>query len=188
MGFPAGSVQVTSNIGTTSSSDTYPTHLDYLGYGGSRTVTTLAALSAVTTARRAFGMKVEVIADSNINNNGTYILANATNGGVDNDLSNNNNWIFYNGNYGQPGTSAINFSFVFTRVGILEILYLLSTVDMSLLIGITPGGSEIAIIALVNAVAQTVRMDYPVDNSTTVYVTGVTGSGGSVSYKKWVKL
>jgi hypothetical protein len=90
MGYPAGAVQVTGFIGTTSILDTYATHLDYLGFGGFRGVADILSRDAITTDRRVFGM-VATTQDGN----GSYILANLIMGGVDNVVSNNANWIPY---------------------------------------------------------------------------------------------
>jgi hypothetical protein len=90
MGYPAGAVQVTGFIGTTSILDTYATHLDYLGFGGFRGVADILSRDAITTDRRVFGM-VATTQDGN----GSYILANLIMGGVDNNVSNNANWLPY---------------------------------------------------------------------------------------------
>jgi hypothetical protein len=92
MPFPSGSVGLTSNIGTSGQSDTFPTHVDYLGLGGHRTVATIAERNAITEARRSFGMLVTVNNDATQANNKTYMLANVKLGGLDNVITNNNNW------------------------------------------------------------------------------------------------
>lgn len=124
MAFPTGSVQVTGNIGTTASSDTYPTHLDYLGYGGLRSVTTIANRDAITTQRRVFGMVVTVTADPTPANNKSYILANTAMGGADNVLTNNSNWIDY-----VTGVSSFN-----TRTGAIT----LTSLDVTDALTFTP--------------------------------------------------
>lgn len=90
MSYPVGSIPVTGQIGLTAETDTFPTHSALLGKGGHRTVNTLAELIAIPTERREFGMTVRVINDSSYN--GTYELRNLLMGGIDNDLTNNNNW------------------------------------------------------------------------------------------------
>jgi hypothetical protein len=90
MAYPSGAVQITGFIGTTSILDTYATHLDFLGFGGFRSVTNIAERDLITTDRRVFGMVV-----STQDGNGSYILANLVMGGVDNDVTNNANWIAY---------------------------------------------------------------------------------------------
>jgi hypothetical protein len=90
MAYPSGAVQITGFIGTTSILDTYATHLDFLGLGGLRSVADILSRDAITTARRSFGM-VATTQDGN----GSYILANLIMGGVDNNVSNNANWIPY---------------------------------------------------------------------------------------------
>jgi len=90
MAYPAGAVQITGTIGTTSVLDTYATHQDYLGYGGLRAVADTAARDNITTTRRSFGMVVTTQDGS-----GSFILANVAMGGADNVLSNNANWIAY---------------------------------------------------------------------------------------------
>jgi hypothetical protein len=96
MPFPSGSVGLTSNIGTSGQSDTFPTHVDYLGLGGHRTVATIVERDAITTARRSFGMLVTVNADPTPANNKTYQLCNVAMGGVNNALTplatSNLNW------------------------------------------------------------------------------------------------
>ena len=90
MAYPSGAVQVTGFIGTTSIFDVYATHLDFLGFGGFRAVTDIAQRDLITTDRRTFGMVA-----STQDGNGSYILANLLMGGVDNDVTNNANWIAY---------------------------------------------------------------------------------------------
>lgn len=89
MPYPSGSVGLTSNIGTTGSGDTFPTHLDYLGKGGHRTVATITERDAITEARRSFGMLVTVNADPVPANNKTYQLCNVAMGGNNNSLNPN---------------------------------------------------------------------------------------------------
>lgn len=97
-------IVVTNNISTSAITDTYATHLALLGKGGHRTVDTvntdldgfnnpLISLYSLPTLRREFGMIVAVINDPDSNNNNAWILANGSMGGVDLDVSNNNNWV-----------------------------------------------------------------------------------------------
>ena len=95
MAYPNGSIPLTSNIGTTASTDIFPTHIDSLGQGGLMTMLTVADMNAITTARRKFGMQVAVTSDSTPANNKVYILANIAMGGVSDVVSNNSNWIEY---------------------------------------------------------------------------------------------
>ena len=95
MAYPNGSIPLTGNIGTTASTDTFPTHIDNLGCGGLMTMTTVVNRNAIPTARRKFGMQVSVTNDSTPANNKVYILANLGMGGTDNSVSNNLNWIDY---------------------------------------------------------------------------------------------
>lgn len=88
MGFPSGSLTLTSGVGTSSSGDSYPTHYDYLGLGGLRAVADTTARNAITTDRRVFGMVVTLQSDGT-----KWILANIAMGGTDNDKTNNANWI-----------------------------------------------------------------------------------------------
>ena len=88
MGYPNGSLTLTSGVGTSSISDSYPTHYDYLGLGGLRAVADTTARDAITTDRRVFGMVVTLQSDGT-----KYILANIAMGGTDNDKTNNANWI-----------------------------------------------------------------------------------------------
>lgn len=96
MPYPIGAVPVTNFIGTTGSTDTFATHLDFLGKGGHRTIDTIANRDLITTDRRSFGMLVTVTADPTPANNKTYQLCNIAMGGT-NDLltplsSSNLNW------------------------------------------------------------------------------------------------
>jgi len=88
MAYPSGAIAITGSIGTTSVLDTYPTHQDYLGYGGLRAVADITARNNITTLRRSFGMVVTTQDGS-----GTFILANVDMGGIDNSVANNSNWI-----------------------------------------------------------------------------------------------
>lgn len=88
MGYPSGSLTLTSGVGTSSSGDSYPTHYDYLGLGGLRAVADTTARNAITSDRRVFGMVVTLQSDGS-----KYILANIAMGGTDNDKTNNANWI-----------------------------------------------------------------------------------------------
>lgn len=90
MAFPNNSIPVTNSIGLTAETDTFPTHLSNFGKGGLHSVGTLAELYAITTERRLFGMECNVT--SEVGFTGKYKLSNLAMGGVDNDLTNNNNW------------------------------------------------------------------------------------------------
>lgn len=90
MSFPNNSIPVTNSIGLTAETDTYPTHLSNLGLGGLHSVPTRADRDAITLERRVFGMEVNII--SEVGFIGKYKLSNLAMSGVDNDLSNNNNW------------------------------------------------------------------------------------------------
>ena len=95
MSYPLGSVQLTGNTGTTDVTDVFPTHLDYLGLGGMRTVANTTERNAIPLERRAFGMLVFSVTD-----NVLYILANLGMGGADDVLTNNSNWIEFAGGSG----------------------------------------------------------------------------------------
>ena len=95
MSYPTGSIPLTGGIGTTGCTDTFPTHYDFLGFGGARSIDTVADMYAITTQRRQWGMSVTVYADPTSSLNRTYVLSNAINGGVDNDITNNLNWKSY---------------------------------------------------------------------------------------------
>lgn len=86
--FPTGSIAITSGLGVTISTDTYPTHYDFLGQGGLHTVADLTARNAITTARRSWGMVAILESDG-----GKYVLANVGMGGVNTDITDNANWI-----------------------------------------------------------------------------------------------
>lgn len=187
LSYPAGSVQVTGPIGTTAQSDTYPTYWDFQGYGGARCVLTVADMYAITSERRVFGMKVEVTADTDINNNGTYVLNDLENGGVDDDVTNNDNWQFYNGNYGGRLVTIADVSFTFNRDGICEIFWLKSDTDFTLLFGTTDGGMEIGPLELIASKPESFRLDYPVENGTIIYLSGITNAGATLTLKKWTK-
>jgi parallel beta-helix repeat protein len=93
MAYPTGAVQLSSFIGTTGPLDPYATHLDYMGLGGHRAVATIAERNAIILQRRSFGMLVTVNDDPVQANNKTYMLANVKLGGVNDVITNNNNWI-----------------------------------------------------------------------------------------------
>jgi len=95
MAYPNGSIPLTSNIGTTASTDIFPTHIDSLGAGGLMTMTTVANMNAIPTLRRKFGMQVSVTSDTTPANNKVYILANIAMGGTTNNVADNANWIVY---------------------------------------------------------------------------------------------
>ena len=73
--------RVTGYITTTSSADTYATHLSILGNGGHMEVATINDRNAITSERRNIGMKVYVQAD-----NTTY------------ELDPSLNWVVFGGN------------------------------------------------------------------------------------------
>lgn len=98
MAYPTGSIQVTNAIGTTASTDVYPTHYDFLGSGGLMTVDTLANRNLIPALRRRFGMFVTVYADPTPANNTTYRLSNVDLGGVNGTITDNANWVIF-----QPG-------------------------------------------------------------------------------------
>lgn len=75
--YPTGSTPLPGPAGVTSSQDTYPTHYDFMGKGGHRTVLTLADRLNIATDRKSFGMLVTVTNDPNPLNNKTYILCNS---------------------------------------------------------------------------------------------------------------
>lgn len=62
-------LKVTGPIITSATSDIYPTHLDYLGLGGYRTVNLISDLNKIPESRRKIGMLVYVMEDESI-----YIL------------------------------------------------------------------------------------------------------------------
>lgn len=87
MAYPIGTLTLTGSLGVTSITDTYATHLDYLGFGGLRAVASTTERNAIPTERRTFGMVVTTEDGS-----GTFILANTAMGGTNNTLSDNANW------------------------------------------------------------------------------------------------
>lgn len=87
MAYPIGTLTLTGSLGVTSITDTYATHLDYLGFGGLRAVASTTERNAIPTERRTFGMVVTTEDGS-----GTFILANTAMGGTNNTLSDNDNW------------------------------------------------------------------------------------------------
>lgn len=91
-------------IGTTNQLDTYPTHYDFMGKGGHRTVASIADRNAIVEERRSFGMLVTVTNDTDPANNKTYILRNLAMGGVNDLLMTPANWgEFQAGIQGPPG-------------------------------------------------------------------------------------
>lgn len=90
MSFPNNSIPVTNSIGLTAATDDFATHLSNFGKGGLHNVATLAERNAITLKRRIFGMEVNVT--NEVGFIGKYKLSNVAMGGVDDDLSNNNNW------------------------------------------------------------------------------------------------
>ena len=87
-----GDIPVSGRWGTSSITDTYATHIDYLGQGGYQAYDTVANRDTITAARRAFGMAVSC-ADTNI----VYRLCNVAMGGNSNTLTDNLNWIPFAG-------------------------------------------------------------------------------------------
>ena len=85
---PAGSIAITAPLGLTDVSDTYATHYDFLGQGGLQTVANITARNAITTARRTFGTMASCQDGS-----GEFILANTAMGGLNDDITDNDNWI-----------------------------------------------------------------------------------------------
>lgn len=104
MAFPTGAIPLTGFIGTTDSGDVFPTHLDTLQLGGARAVDDNTERDAITLERRKFGMLVY-----SVGANVCYVLANASMGGADNDLSNNSNWIAFSGGGGPIALPEFNF-------------------------------------------------------------------------------
>lgn len=90
--YPASSIPLSSNIGTTDIADVFPTHLDYLGYGGHRSVADDTARDAITTERRSFGM---LVATQDQNPAVVYMLCDIAMGGVSDDLFDNGNWLVF---------------------------------------------------------------------------------------------
>jgi len=93
--FPDSAVPVTGYIGTTDPADTYATHVDILGWGGTMSVATISDRDAIPLSRRKFGMLVIVYADPTPANNKTYQLKPVSLGGIDNVLTNNSNWLLF---------------------------------------------------------------------------------------------
>jgi hypothetical protein len=92
MGYPGATV-VTGPVSLSDAGDSYPTHWSSLGKGGHSTCADLAARDAIPAERREFGMTRTVITDADPGNNKTFRLCNIDLGGVDNDVTNNDNWI-----------------------------------------------------------------------------------------------
>jgi len=59
-------VKVVGNLTTNGPADTYPTHLDVLGYGGYRVVADITERNAIPAQRRKYGMLVYVQSDDNL--------------------------------------------------------------------------------------------------------------------------
>ncbi len=106
MAYPAGAVQLTGFIGTTDVTDVFPTHLDFLGFGGYRSVVDITERDAITHERRVFGM---LVGTQDQNPPVVYILANSVMGGVDNNIDNNANWIVFSAGGGGGGGSGTIF-------------------------------------------------------------------------------
>jgi hypothetical protein len=90
--YPASSIPLSSNIGTTDIADVFPTHLDFLGRGGFRAVADNTERDAITTERRSFGM---LVGTQDQNPAVVYQLCNIAMGGVSDDLFDNANWIVF---------------------------------------------------------------------------------------------
>lgn len=103
MSYPTGSIPLTGAVGTTSISDTFATHYDYLGFGGMRSVGDNTQRDTVPLERRVFGMLVLSTLENKL-----YILANLAMGGVNDDLADNNNWIELNLGSQPPGAFLTN--------------------------------------------------------------------------------
>jgi hypothetical protein len=102
--YPGGGIQVTSFVAVTGAADTYPTHVDILGWGGAMSVDTVTDRNNIPSARRKFGMFVTVTADPTPANNKTYQLCNTVLGGTNDTLTDNANWIeFSSGSGGSAG-------------------------------------------------------------------------------------
>lgn len=99
MTYPIGAIPLTGFIGTTDITDVFPTHLDFLGYGGMRTVADNTERDAITLERRAFGMLVFSVG-ANAGVGACYVLANIAMGGNSNVLTDNLNWIVFSGGGG----------------------------------------------------------------------------------------
>lgn len=95
MSYPTGSIPLSGAIGTTDTSDAFPTHYDHLGYGGMRSVADNVARDAVPLERRTFGMLVFSVAENKL-----YKLSNVQMGGASNSLSDNSNWVEFSSGSG----------------------------------------------------------------------------------------
>lgn len=91
MGYPGATV-VSGTLSLSASTDTYATHWDVLGKGGSHPAADIAARNAITTEKRSWGMFCTVYADGTPANNKTYQLQNLALGGADGVITNNSNW------------------------------------------------------------------------------------------------
>lgn len=89
--FPKSVVTVTGPVSTSGDEDTFPTHVANRGWGGLHHADTVAEMNAITTERRMWGMQCIVYDDGT--SSGKYVLRNSVLGGVDDDLSNNANWV-----------------------------------------------------------------------------------------------
>lgn len=85
---PVGAIAITAPLGLTDVSDTYATHYAFLGQGGLHSVADITARNAITTERRDFGL-VAVLKS----NGAKYVLANTAMGGLNDDITDNDNWI-----------------------------------------------------------------------------------------------
>jgi hypothetical protein len=105
--YPTGAIPVTGYIGTTDPADTYATHVDILQWGGMMSVATLTDRNNIPSTRRKFGMFVTVYGDGTAGNNKTYRLCNIILGGTTDVLTDNDNWVEFQGS-GGGGGSALN--------------------------------------------------------------------------------
>jgi len=67
MAYPSETIGLPAGIGTTASTDTFPTHYSELGKGGHRTTNTTTERNNITTERREFGMLVTYLTVKHIN-------------------------------------------------------------------------------------------------------------------------
>jgi hypothetical protein len=91
MAFPKSNVVVSGPISTSADTDLFPTHVAVRGHGGLHHAATQAEMFAITTERRAWGMECNITHE--VGFVGKYKLCNLASGGVDDDLTNDNNWI-----------------------------------------------------------------------------------------------
>lgn len=116
MSYPLGSIPLTGSIGTTDVSDTFATHLDYLGYGSHRTAADTTVRDAITVDRRSFGM---LVTTQDQDPPVTYILNNIAMGGASDDLDDNSNWEVYTSGAGTGTVTSVGLALpsIFTVSG-----------------------------------------------------------------------